>query len=81
MSLYEEGAHKGFDYLMDNQIDRSKAESPGADINTIDQMSRLFSRSQMAKAHVSPGHHYLGSAPASCNVCRLRAVLIQIRKD
>lgn len=57
---------------MDNQIDCSKAGSPGSDIDTIDQMSALLMRSQMVNAHFSTDHHYLGSEPASCNVCLLK---------
>lgn len=66
---------------MDNRIDRSKARSLGDDIDTIDQMSALFMRSQMVKSHFSKDHHYLGSEPEICNVCLLRTVLIQLKKD
>jgi hypothetical protein len=53
--LYKLAARKGVDYPMDNHIDRSKAESPEADIDRIDQMSALFMRSQMAKAPLRHG--------------------------
>jgi hypothetical protein len=48
---------------MDNEIDRLDAERHRSDLEELARISELFMRSQMAKAHFSADHHYLGSGP------------------
>lgn len=65
----------------ENEIDRLDAERQRGDLEELARISELFKHSQMAKAHFSADHHYLGSDPASCMACQLRNLLIEPRKQ
>jgi hypothetical protein len=66
---------------MHTEIDRLDAERHRADLEELDRITELFMHSQMATAHFSADHHYLGSEPASCRACQLRDLLVELRKQ
>jgi hypothetical protein len=64
---------------VDNKIDL--VEHHRANLQELNQISKMFMLSHMAKAHFSADHHYLGSEPNSCKVCQLRNLLVHLREE
>ena len=66
---------------MDNEIDLINVERHRGNLKALAQISEMLMLSDMAKAHFSEDHHYLGSQPDSCKVCQLRQLLIHLREE